>query len=101
MILYRAMSPEEAEKTINNKEVQFIRRFKWFSPSLEFVNNRVRDGKFNNSKFSTEKYTHLLKFEFRDKDDVAFIKNKDEWMLDVRKTPLIKLLSVSVLKVSQ
>lgn len=94
------MSKEEAEKTVRDKEIQFIRRFKWFAPSLTFVKNRVRDGKFNNSKFATERYTHLLKFTFRDTDDVHFIKNTDEWMLDVRKTPLVKLLSVSILEVS-
>lgn len=41
----------------------FKRKTKWFSPSLEFILQRVRDGKFNNSKHCHWRYEYVVEFE--------------------------------------
>jgi hypothetical protein len=64
MIVYRAMSEVEFNETMKSGKADFsIKRFKWFSPSLNFIVSRVRDGKFNNSKFATNRYTHIVEFD--------------------------------------
>ena len=64
MIIYRAMSEVEFIETLKSGKADFgIKRFKWFSPSLDFIVSRVRDGKFNNSKFVPNRYTHIVAFD--------------------------------------
>lgn len=95
IILYRAMCEEEAKKSIEDQRPNFIRRYKGFSPSLDFVTRRIQDGKFNNSQFRPERYTNILTFEFseRAKDYFTKVGNK-ELMIDRRKFPLIGVISV-------
>ena len=81
MILYRAMCLEEYKNTKDNS-FSFIKRYKWFSNNIEFIKDRVKDGKFNNSIFVKGMYTHLIKLEI---DDEYITKlNEKEYMLDRR-----------------
>jgi len=83
------VSQSEFEKT---KEVpDFNRRYKYFSPSLDFIFNRVLDGKFNNSNFKPERYTHLICFKIREEDLKHFSKiGKNEMQVSVRKSHMIR-----------
>ena len=99
ILIYRAMSKIEAMQTIKDNKPHFISRYKWFSPNLEFVKLRVKDGKFNNSAFSKDKYTHILEFSIEKNKFTAFFKrlNKNEYMLDRRNTQNIKWKNIHVL----
>lgn len=96
MIVYRAMSESEFNETMKSGKADFnIKRFKWFSPSLEFIQSRVRDGKFNNSKFAVSRYTHIIAFDA----DVT----KADWHIgneiqfDRRKNPKISVIQQIIL----
>lgn len=91
MILYRAMCDEEAERTLKNGRPDFLRKFKWFSPNLDFIRERVQDSNFNNSKYKSERYKRLLVFETQDIDKSDFV-SKNEVQFDRRKNPKITLL---------
>ena len=93
MILYRAMCNEEANDMIKFKSLTFKNRFKWFGTE-EFVNSRVRDGHFNNSKYVSGRYSRLFKFDVADESMAYFSKcGHKEFMIDRRKVPLIKINS--------
>jgi len=90
IVLYRAMSQQEAEKTLRYKEPIFEKRFKWFSADLNFIKGRVQDGRFNNSAFVTDRYTRLLAFEIAE-EDLKYLKVKrKELEIDRRKSGLVK-----------
>ena len=61
MIVFRAMSIEEASKVTINNPLSWKSKFKWFGTE-DFVQTRVLDGKFNNSKYKN-KYQVLCKYE--------------------------------------
>ena len=86
--LYRAMCSEEARKTTSKPN--FVSRWKWFSPSLEFVTQRVQGGEFNNSQFKPERYTNLVEFTFSDDSLEYFVvENDKEWKLDRRDIQMV------------
>lgn len=89
MMIYRAMCEEEFIKTMKYKVPNFKKRFKWFSTNIDFIVNRVKDGKFNNSKFEQSRYTHVIEFEWDGKN--ADWLNSNEIQFDRRKNPNIKL----------
>lgn len=60
------MSKQERDLTLEDNHFSFIKKYKWFSFNLDWIKSRVQDGKFNNSKFKPERYTHLLKFDIED-----------------------------------
>lgn len=91
MIIYRAMCDEEATKTLNKGRPDFLRKFKWFSPNLNFIKERVQGGNFNNSKYKTDRYTRLLAFETDDISKSDFVSN-NEVQFDRRKNPKITLI---------
>lgn len=94
MTIYRAMSDEEKVDTLKYNNLRFIKRFKFFSPSLSFVLYRVMDGKFNNSKFKNN-YNNLLAFELLEKDKKFFDKvGNRELMLDRRKSHLFRFQNI-------
>lgn len=97
IVLYRAMSLSEFKLTMRNKKLSFgsNSKFKWFSPSLRFIKSRVRDGKFNNSDSVHDRYDHIVKFTFT-KTSLDVFKNvgNNELMLNVRKVPFIRVVSV-------
>ena len=91
MIVYRAMCEEEAEITLKNGRPNFMRRFKWFSPNLDFIKGRVQSGSFNNSKYKPERYSRLLSFWVEDLASSDFVSN-NEIQFDRRKNPKIVLI---------
>lgn len=94
MIFYRAMCDSEANETLKTNRFAWNSKFKWFGP-IEFVTERVMDGKFNNSKFVSDRYSRLLKFEIEDSALSYFSKcGNKEFMLACRKSPLVKILSI-------
>ena len=91
MIIYRAMCDEEADKTIKNKKPDFLRKFKWFSPNLSFITERVQGGSFNNSNHKSKRYTRLLAFttEYISKSDFV---STNEVQFNRQKNPKIVYL---------
>lgn len=92
MIVFRAMSKEEADSVSVESPLAFKHRFKWFGTE-EFVTQRVLDGKFNNSKYS-DKYSVLCKYEVISGIEHFSKCGHRELMLDRRKANnvVIKLL---------
>lgn len=95
--LYRAMCGEEFRDTLRHNKLSWNSKFKWFGTE-DFVIDRVRDGKFNNSKFVADRYANLVEFEFSEESLIHFSKcGNREFMLNVRKAPLVKIISIRVL----
>lgn len=94
MKLYRAMSEQEFNNVTNDRPFAWKSKFKWFSPNKEFVLNRVRDGKFNNSNFDNRRYTHLVEYLVEDNLKVLQTVSTHEMMLARKDEPLLKVLSV-------
>ena len=90
--IYRAMCEEEYIKTLLSSKPNFSKRFKWFSKSLTFISQRVKDGKFNNSQYKPNRYTHTLVFEWDGNN--ADWENQYEIQFDRRKNPNITLIGV-------
>ena len=88
MIIYRAMCKEEADRTTRVPDWS-MKRFKWFSPNLDWIKSRVLDGKFNNSRHKP-KYDYLCEFEWDGlKSDFV---STNEIQFDRRRNPNIKLV---------
>ena len=81
MIFYRAMCVEEFNKTTPNS-LSFIRRYKWMTPNLDFLYNRVMGGNFNNSDVKCDRYTHIVKI-ICDISNVHRL-NDNEYIIDRR-----------------
>ena len=94
MKLYRVMSEQEFNNVANDKPFAWKSKFKWFSPNKEFVLNRVRDGKFNNSNFDNRRYTHLVEYLVEDNLKVLQTVSTYEVMLARKDEPLIKVLGI-------
>lgn len=94
MELYRAMCDAEFHQTLRSRQPVFLRRFKWFSPSREFVEKRVMDGQFNNSRFKPDHYTKLIRFTISAENARLFRQGQKEWALDRRLSNLISWVSV-------
>lgn len=93
MILYRAMCDKELESMKKFNTLSWHSKFKWFGTE-EFVSSRVRDNKFNNSNFIPSRYKNLIKIEFSEDSMPYFNKcGHREFMLNIRKVPMIKILS--------
>ena len=94
MKLYRAMSEQEFNNVTNDRPFAWKSKFKWFSPNKEFVLNRVRDGKFNNSNFDKGRYTHLVEYLVEDNLKRLQTVSTHEIMLARKDEPLIKVLGI-------
>lgn len=91
--MFRAMCNKEAEEMIRFGSLSWNSKFKWFGTE-EFVNQRVMDGRFNNSRFVEDRYNRLFEFEFSEESLKHFNKcGHREFMLNVRKVPLVKIIS--------
>ena len=90
MILYRAMCDEERSKINVNYPLSWNSKNKWFG-TKEFVLSRVRDGSFGHSKFVADKYLHVVEYEVVSGFEHFFNCGRNEWMLNVRKAPLVKI----------
>ena len=94
MILYRAMCQEEWNSMSNGKRLDWISSSKWFGTE-DFVKSRVKDGKFNNSRFSKDRYKILVKFDFDEKTVDKLIRcGYNEYMLKRHLAPLVKINSI-------
>ncbi len=95
MKLYRAMCDKELDDMIKFNSLSWNSKHKWFG-TKEFVTERVQDNRFNNSKFVDDRYKHLVEFEFDTIQHFSKCGNR-EFMLNIRKCPLIKLLNWRIL----
>lgn len=94
MIIYRAMCEEEYLNTIKYKKPDFsLKRFKWFSPSLEFIITRVKDGSFNNSRHCKNRYKYIMSFEIYQ----LLMTNYNEIQVDRRSNIKIDLINEVIL----
>ena len=96
LTVFCAMCPEEYQKTIATNKFSWKTRHKFFSENLDFIINRVRDGKFSHSAFKTDKYKHLVKFVVKvhgNNNPFVSVSNH-ELMLSVRKQSLVEVISV-------
>ena len=103
MRLYRAMSREEWRATQALGRPAYIGRWKWFSPDRVWVQARVMDGEFNNSRFVPDRYCVLVEFQLRGSEEKWFAKNrgcchcgKREWALHKRQAHQVQWLGVSL-----
>ena len=90
MIVYRAMCPAEFQDMMKLQRLSWNSKFKWFGTD-EFVQQRVQDGKFNNSKFVPDRYKHPVKFEIESGLEHFSKCGNRELMLSCRKAPLVKI----------
>lgn len=96
MILYRAMCKDEFKKVDILNPFNWNSKTKFFSPSIDFIYNRVKDGKFNNSKFKSNKYDFIVKYTLNDLN--AFRQVSDnELMLYRKNEPLTKVLKIEII----
>lgn len=84
------MCDQEFSQISENYPLAWNSRFKWFGP-MEFVLDRVKDGKFNNSKFVGDRYKNVVEYEVVSGLEHFKMCGHKEFMLDVRKTPLVKI----------
>lgn len=98
MKLYRAMCEKEFQDTTRHNMLSWNSKYKWFG-TKEFVFGRVKDGTFNNSKFVVGRYKHVVEFDF-DPDSLEHLSNcgNNEFMLNVRKSPLVKIKTILEVK---
>ena len=89
MIIYRAMCKVEYEETLKLGKPHFHSRFKWFSPNLSWITERVQGGNFNNSRYLPDRYKYVLSFEWDGTNDDFTSEN--EIQFDRRRNPNIKL----------
>jgi hypothetical protein len=84
------MCEEEYQNTLKYGVADFSKqRFKWFSPHLYWIQLRVRDGSFNNSRHCPDRYKYLLQFEV---DESLVEVKRYEVQVDRRKNLKIKLI---------
>ena len=93
MIVFRAMSIEEADKVTANCPLSWRSKFKWFGTE-EFVQTRVLDGKFNNSKYK-DKYQVLCKYEIINGIEHFSKCGNRELMLSIRKANNVNIKLIS------
>ncbi len=87
--IYRAMCKKEFQESTNNR-LAWQSRFKWFSSNKDFVVNRVKDGRFNNSRFIPDRYSILVEIGIEDFNHFNQI-NDQELMLDRRQANQVKI----------
>ena len=95
MRLYRLMSKPEFDSVSEDHPFSWNSKFKWFSPNKDFILNRVKDGKFNNSNFDNKRYTHLVEYAIDDYRNVLKVVSNYEIMLARKDEPLLTLLQVN------
>lgn len=95
MKLYRLMSKLEFDSVSEDRPFSWNSKFKWFSPNKHFIIDRVNDGKFNNSSFKKERYTHLVEYLVEDSRKVLKTVSEYERMLSRKDEPLLTVLQVS------
>lgn len=95
MKLYRAMSEHEFDNITKHSPFSWNSKFKWFTQNLNFILRRVTDGKFNNSKFKQERYTHLVEYSVVDTGGIVKQVSDSEFMLARKDVPKLKVMAVN------
>ena len=93
MIVFRAMSLEEANEVTINNPLSWKSKFKWFGTE-DFVQTRVLDGKFNNSKYK-DKYQVLCQYEIISGIEHFSKCGNRELMLSIRKANNVNIKLIS------
>ena len=84
------MSDAEFVQISSSYPLAWYSKNKWFG-TLEFVQTRVLDGEFNNSKFVGGRYRHVVEYVVESGAEHLINCGKNEYMLNVRKAPLVKI----------
>lgn len=87
------MCQEEFNKVSETNPFSWKGKCKFFTDNIEFL-SRVTDGSFNNSKFKTNRYTHLIVYDIENLDAFERVSN-NELMLRISKQSLVKVLSIN------
>lgn len=91
VLIHRAMCEAEYLRTLAGKSPSFVTRFKWFTTNLDFLKQRVQDGKFNNSRYKVDAYLHIVTFEVEDLSQADWVRG-NEIQYDRRRNPKITLI---------
>lgn len=95
MFIYRAMCDAEYNSVCEKFPLSWSSKCKWFSDDLNFILERVRDGKFNNSKFKDSAYRNIVKYRVRN-PDVLIRVSDNELMLRRKSQPLAGIEFVGI-----
>lgn len=91
--LYRVMCQAEYDDVSPDTPFAWHSKNKWFTDNLTFIQERVLDGKFNNSNHKPDRFTHLVKYELNNLN--GFIRVSDnELMLRRKNLPLTSVNQV-------
>ena len=93
--LYRFMCKEEFDNTSVDNCFSWNSKAKFFTDDFSFLIKRVKDGKFNNSKFKPEKYVHLVVYEIVDTHNKLIRVSDKELMLCRKDAPMVSVVSIS------
>ena len=88
MFIYRAMCDMEYNSVCKKYPLSWNSKCKWFSDDLNFILERVRDGKFNNSKFKDNAYRNIVKYRVMN-PNVLIRVSDNELMLRRKSQPLV------------
>lgn len=94
--LYRVMCQAEYDRVSNSTPFSWYGKNKWFTDNLTFIQERVLDGKFNNSNHKPDKYTHLVRYELNNLNGFNRVSD-NELMLKRHKVPLTSINQVTKL----
>ena len=96
MFIYRAMCDREYNSVCEKYPLSWNSKCKWFSDDLNFILERVRDGKFNNSKFKDNAYRKIVKYSVMNPNVLVRVSN-NELMLKRKFQPLVGIEFVELL----
>ena len=96
MFIYRAMCDREYNSVCEKYPLSWNSKCKWFSDDLNFILERVRDGKFNNSKFKDNAYRNIVKYRVSNPSVLVRVSN-NELMLRRKSQPLVWIEFVEIM----
>ena len=97
MFIYRAMCDTEYNSVCEKYPLSWNNKCKWFSDDLNFILERVRDGKFNNSKFKGNAYRNIVKYRVKN-PNVLIRVSDNELMLRRKSQPLVGIEFVGIVE---
>ncbi len=97
IFIYRAKCDTEYNSVCEKYPLSWNSKCKWFSDDLNFILERVRDGKFNNSKFKDNAYRNIVKYYVSNPSVLVRVSN-NELMLRRKSQPLVGIEFVEVVE---
>ena len=97
MFIYRVMCDTEYSSVCEKYPLSWNSKCKWFSDDLNFILERVRDGKFNNSKFKDNAYRNIVKYCVRNPSVLVRVSD-NELMLRRKSQPLVGIEFVGIVE---